>query len=293
MKWLDRALSALVVLAAINVAYLSWFSSYDFRLGPIHFVSHGFFKPMLILHTAFFLCVLLRRAPEVDDAAAPGWWKWALAAIGVFWLVLTIPVNATFDEWNYRGYSTEIGGLAGAAKLLVTKQWDAWYRPVGFLSLWLDRQVFRCVALGLPSAECRAAFGECVAGLCAGAAVAMAGAGRGVGGASLRVRGLHLRTCNVAVGAIRSCRDGLHRSSAVAGDGLSGDGSTCRAGLVAGLVRTGGDEQRKRLCVSFIADPDCVGFTQTREPNSRLRHRLDDLRVIGGALDRRRRPRRL
>lgn len=142
MKLLDRALTALVVLAAVNVGYLCWFNTYDFRIWPVHFVAHGFFKPLLILHTAFYLCVLLRKAPEAVDVRAPRWWIWGLAGIGVFWLAMAIPVNAMFDEWNYRGFSTRTGGFGGMLRLFVTRQENAWYRPVGFASLWLDRQLF-------------------------------------------------------------------------------------------------------------------------------------------------------
>ncbi len=148
MRILDRALTALVVLAAVNVAYLCWFNSYDFRIGQAHFVSHGFFKPMLILHTSFYLCVLLRRAPEAAEGRVSRIWIWGLPAIGVFWLVLTIPVNAMFDEWNYRGFSTGIGGLGGVLRLFVSRQENAWYRPLGFASLWLDRQIFDAAKWG-------------------------------------------------------------------------------------------------------------------------------------------------
>lgn len=140
MKALQGVLAALVSLAAVNVAYLVWFGTYDFRIGPLHLVSHGFFKPLLILGTAFYLAILTKNPePRNEGAGVSSRAMWlGLAAITAFWLWTTIPLNALFDEWNYRGYSSQTNPL----KLFASAQWDAWYRPLGFTSQWIDYKIF-------------------------------------------------------------------------------------------------------------------------------------------------------
>jgi hypothetical protein len=130
----------IVTVSAINLAYLAWFDSYDFRIGPLHLVAHGFFKPLLILGMSFYLAILTRE-PEAEPPppAHSARWMWVtLAAISVFWFAMTAAINPLYDEWNYRQFSHDIH----VSELFTSSQLNAWYRPLGFFSLWIDSKIF-------------------------------------------------------------------------------------------------------------------------------------------------------
>lgn len=141
MNWFRLLLPALVTLSAINVAYLAWFDTYDFLIGPMHFVAHQMYKPILILGTAFYLTVLTRKPALNGPAIDPphrGVLAVLLGALAIHWFAITAGLNALFDEWNYREYSSQLD----ISKLFTTAQIDAWYRPLGFLSLWIDSKIY-------------------------------------------------------------------------------------------------------------------------------------------------------
>jgi len=103
LSLLSLILPIIVTLSAVNVAYLAWFDTYDFRIGPLHLFAHQIYKPILILGTAFYLTVLTRKPASNGPALeAPGkgvLWI-GLAAIAVYWFAITGGLNALFDEWN-------------------------------------------------------------------------------------------------------------------------------------------------------------------------------------------------
>ncbi len=143
---LHQLFVAIVVAAAANVLILlALGGSYDTRLGPLHFVAHGLFKPLLILNGAFLLALLFGnpRDPEGSPRPAPSVIApAALAMLAALALLLSFTVNPLYDEWNYRGLSSTYQGLGDLAHLFVSKQIGVWYRPVGFVSLWLDYALF-------------------------------------------------------------------------------------------------------------------------------------------------------
>ena len=80
---LHRLLAAVVIAAAVNVAFLlAHGGTYDFRLGFLHLVAHGAFKPLLILNGAFLLAVLTGtpQSPEPERRITPRlrcfWRRW-------------------------------------------------------------------------------------------------------------------------------------------------------------------------------------------------------------------------
>ncbi len=139
---LHRLLVAVVVAAALNIVFLlAHGSAYDYRIGFLHLVAHGAFKPLLILTGAFLLTVLCARAKEtesVSGAAAPA----TLAVLTILALTFSLTVNPLDDEWNYRGLSSTYPTLGGVAHLFASAQIGVWYRPLGFASLWLDHSLF-------------------------------------------------------------------------------------------------------------------------------------------------------
>ncbi|MEP7354905.1 MAG: hypothetical protein ABI824_16885, partial [Acidobacteriota bacterium] len=141
--WVHRLLCILLVLACANVLYLLRRDSYDFHVGPVHLLAHGFFKPTLIFYTIFILAILVKRTARRSEglpAFKPGHLVLLLAAIGVGWFFATSDINPIYDEWNYRGFSRDLDGHVWT--LFVTPQFSSWYRPLGFLSLWMDSHIF-------------------------------------------------------------------------------------------------------------------------------------------------------
>ncbi len=140
-----NVLVAMVGAAAANVILLLLLRTYDFRIGPLHFVAHGIYKPLLILNGAFLLCALARRsrasAPQGSQDSGH-WLQVAAACFSVLPLVLAFSVEALYDEWNYRELSASWKTTGDLTKVFVSSQIGAWYRPLGFVSLWADSVVF-------------------------------------------------------------------------------------------------------------------------------------------------------
>ncbi|MBV9264597.1 MAG: hypothetical protein JO061_00365, partial [Acidobacteriaceae bacterium] len=145
------ALSAFVV-AALNFLILSVLGQYDFRLGPVHLVATYLFKPLMYLNGAFLLWLALQAGREnkpaemVDaDLFRPGWFFWAVSLALILAVYATsLTVNLNFFDWTHRALTTGVTPWS----FFLHKQTDGFYRPVGFVSLWLDNQIFGPVLWG-------------------------------------------------------------------------------------------------------------------------------------------------
>jgi hypothetical protein len=141
-----HATSGAVLLAAANAVLLIFISSYDIRLGPLHLAAHGLFKPLLYLSGAVLLATVVRVAPAVDRGASPGGWSPSPAMIAAATALLYLPslfVNfAEPDDWTHRASTAGLNSVPAALHLFVRKQPDGFYRPLTFLSLWIDRLFF-------------------------------------------------------------------------------------------------------------------------------------------------------
>jgi hypothetical protein len=148
LEFLHRLLVAIAVAAAVNVVFLlAHGGEYDFRIGFAHLVAHGAFKPLLILNGAFLLAAVTGKPREAVPGSAghTGAHSGVLAALGALALLeltFSCTVNPLYDEWNYRALSATYPTLGGAAHLFLSSQIGVWYRPLGFVSLWLDRALF-------------------------------------------------------------------------------------------------------------------------------------------------------
>ena len=134
-------LAAAACAAAANVLVLLKLGAYDARLGPLHLVSHSLFKPLLLLNGSFLLAILIRK-PRAERAGRLGVKvPLVLGALALPVLSFSVSVNPLIDEWNYRGFNAAIPARS-LVHLFVSAQLDAWYRPLGFVSLWLDHAMF-------------------------------------------------------------------------------------------------------------------------------------------------------
>src|SRR5579863_2435172 len=139
--------SLAVAVAAANVLMVIIYGgTYDFHIGFIHLVSHGLFKPLLILNGAFLVSILAKKPRDVRPEGLGSFDSHGaiavIAALAILYFGYSLSINAASDEWNYRGLSLTLKAPASLARLFTTSQVGAWYRPLGFLSLWLDSRVF-------------------------------------------------------------------------------------------------------------------------------------------------------
>ncbi len=142
---LRRVMVAAVALTCANVLVLLVAGTYD--LGIRGFVAHGLFKPLLWLNGAVFMTVLLRPAGGKTAGAPPPfpsavWFAAAVLALVTatyFWL---LPVDFSHHDWTHRHISAGLTSFDRLAELFTTPQPDGFFRPLGFLSLWLDYSIF-------------------------------------------------------------------------------------------------------------------------------------------------------
>ena len=138
-------LSSAVVIAAVNVVYVLTQNGYDLSLGPLHLEAHGLFKPLLILNGVFILSFLLREPREILPAASTLTGRAPIAVVAILVVVVfgfSFTVNPLYDEWNYRALSSGLKTIGDLGRLFTSPQFSAWYRPLGFLSLWVDYHLF-------------------------------------------------------------------------------------------------------------------------------------------------------
>jgi hypothetical protein len=146
----------ILLLFCLNVAALSFFGSYDIRLGFIHLTAHGLFKPILMMNACFIVALMICGAGykdrdaamnfEGDDLLSP-FFNTVLFIVLIILLVLiiyypSIHINFTDHDWTHRHISAGIHSLNSAWQLFTKPQADGFYRPLTFLSLWLDYRLF-------------------------------------------------------------------------------------------------------------------------------------------------------
>jgi hypothetical protein len=146
----------ILLLFCVNVAALSVFGSYDLRLGFIHLTAHRLFKPILMMNACFIVALIIcgvgykdRDAAthfEDDDLLSP-FFNTVLFIVLIILLVLivyypSIHINFNHHDWTHRHISAGIQSFNSAWQLFTKPQADGFYRPLTFLSLWLDYRLF-------------------------------------------------------------------------------------------------------------------------------------------------------
>jgi hypothetical protein len=139
---LNRLLTAAVFITAANALLLAFIGSYDLRFGYVHLVAHGLFKPLLYLSGAVLAAMLVRQD---GDAPAERWSPrplWIAFIVGALYFPSIFINPTTNNEWAHQGTSVGIRSLGDLLHLFVWRQPDGFYRPLTFISLWLDQMVF-------------------------------------------------------------------------------------------------------------------------------------------------------
>lgn len=146
----------LLLLLCLNVAVISLIDSYEFHFGFLHFTAHGTFKPLLMMNGCFLVALMLcgaggsPRTGEIGELKeglhSPAIYR-ALLIASVIVLVLVIYLPATgidirHQEWTQKHISAEKDSLRSLGRYFTQGDPTGFYRPLGFLSLWLDYRLF-------------------------------------------------------------------------------------------------------------------------------------------------------
>ena len=144
-RLLQKLAQTTVLAAGVNLVYLVFESSYDFRLGPIHLFAHGIFKPLMILSASFMVAVLLRwiiaEDPALNDTSVALPPVTIGAAICLAYAISFL-INYHDAEWAHTDISAAHVSFWSLRDYFTHREYDGFYRPIGFLSLWLDWKLF-------------------------------------------------------------------------------------------------------------------------------------------------------
>jgi hypothetical protein len=134
------------IVAAANFLLAVVMGGYDLHFGPVHLVATYIYKPLLYVNAAFLLVLIAnakRSTPlPAEDAGKKfhgGVRFWAVAA-GLMLLLYgcSFTINSNFPDWTHRALTTGVPPWS----FFVHRQYDGFYRPLVFLSLWVDNRIF-------------------------------------------------------------------------------------------------------------------------------------------------------
>jgi len=146
VRMLRRLALAAFVAAAANFVLLAFIEHYDFRFGPIHLAATYLFKPLLYLNAAFLIALALQGRPQILErekaevtSLKPGLTFW-VASVAIIAAVygISFQINLDFPDWTHRLITTREKPWS----FFTNRQYDGFYRPLTFLSLWVDNQTF-------------------------------------------------------------------------------------------------------------------------------------------------------
>jgi hypothetical protein len=128
-----KLLAALVCAGALNLA-----------LAALGLTARSPYKPMLWLEGAMVVLFLAVKGPvEERLEAAGGIWFAALLGVAVAAAYgQSFFVDFQHHDWTHRHISASLTSAAAFAHLFTTRQADGMYRPLGFVSYWVDYRIF-------------------------------------------------------------------------------------------------------------------------------------------------------
>ncbi len=117
----------------------------NYALAVFHSGSaHGAFKPLLYLNAAFLAAAMAAYvADRREEAAAGPWLGYVLAVVAVALVAHwgSLRVDLSFHDWNHIHITSGLKSAADFRQLFTRPQADGFYRPMSFVSLWLDTAV--------------------------------------------------------------------------------------------------------------------------------------------------------
>jgi hypothetical protein len=128
----------------INLLVLLAAGTYDVRLGPLHLSATRLFKPFLYWSLALLAAFAATRVdprPKPDrPGLSPRAYFFALLALTCTVYAPTWFANFKHVDWDHRHISSALG--AQPWLIFGMGQADGFYRPIGYLSLWVDWLLF-------------------------------------------------------------------------------------------------------------------------------------------------------
>ncbi len=137
---------AAFAVAAVNFVLLAILGSYNFHFGPVHLVATYLFKPLLYLNAAFLVALVLQastRGVESEPVETPSFrsglrfWIAAVVIVAAVYAV-SFRINLDFPDWTHRPNTMHRTPWS----FFINRQYDGFYRPLTFVSLWIDNQIF-------------------------------------------------------------------------------------------------------------------------------------------------------
>ncbi|MEP6740932.1 MAG: glycosyltransferase family 39 protein [bacterium] len=146
-----QILRASLLLFAVNVLLVTLLGGYGWAFKSFHLESHEIFKSLRWFNYTFFLLSLvIALKSNSDDAVGRAGDSpnkpWFLIALGVLILgayYQSPMVNLHVFEWDHREMSARLHSLRDFVVLFTSPQPNRFYRPLPYISLWLDFQLFR------------------------------------------------------------------------------------------------------------------------------------------------------
>lgn len=144
---------ALVVCAGFNLVAVAVLGGYDHRFWFVHLIAHDAFKPQQLLVAALVIALIL-RPHLVNNPAGPAEGVYAkrrlafLLAVPVILYLPSVGINFEHHDWNHVHITGAIRGIKPLLALFTHAQGDGFYRPLGFVSLWIDNLIFGPQAWG-------------------------------------------------------------------------------------------------------------------------------------------------
>jgi hypothetical protein len=133
------------VALGINLLILLAVGTYDVHLGPLDLAATRLFKPFLYWSLALLATFAATRTtpdpPPDRPALSPQIYALTLLALTCAVYAPTWFANFQHVDWDHRHVSTAIGSQPW--KIFGMGQEDGFYRPIGYLSLWVDWLLFR------------------------------------------------------------------------------------------------------------------------------------------------------
>lgn len=148
-RLLRIASNAIVGIVAVGLSYLAFAGPYSVQVAGLALPVHGYYKPLLLLDILVVLSFAV-RSTESTHNVRPGRLQTLLPRRALWFAMIaatliyapSLSVNFFHHDWTHRHISADLTSFGSAAKLFITRQADGMYRPLTFLSLWLDFRLF-------------------------------------------------------------------------------------------------------------------------------------------------------
>lgn len=148
---LRLALWGLLLLLGINVLYILLIGPYDFWLGSAHLIAGTIFKPLRWFNTTVIVLIILattnsaHQQSETHEGVFENnyWFAVALLLLICATYYQTFAVNFHVFEWDHRDISARLQSPKDFLQLFLAPQPNNFYRPIAFISLWIDYALFK------------------------------------------------------------------------------------------------------------------------------------------------------